>query len=124
MKRYVWRGDGWVDAVTGDPMLTEEERSGPVKSPMVMVVTFEPYRSVVHGQIVDGQRSRREEIAMAADRNLVPFERIDGRPAGLINEQFAKRGGRKTSEAAKEWAANKRKSQAVKTDANGAIWSE
>lgn len=123
-KRFVWRGGQFVDAATGEPMLSQEERNGPVKSPMVMVVNFEPYRSVVHGQIVDGQRSRREELAIAADRQLVPFERIDGRPGGLINEAFARRGGQKTSEAAKEWAANKRKSTAVKRDKSGAIWTE
>ena len=124
MTRYVWRDGQFIDRATGRPMLTQDELAAPPAAPMVMKSSFEPYRSVVTGQVVDGHRSRREEIAAAKDRGLVPFERIDGRPAGLINEAFAKRGGRRTSEAAKDWAAKKRQATAVKLDANGAILSE
>ena len=124
MSRYVWRDGRWIDPATNLPMLNQADLAMPPAAPMVMRSSFEAYRSMVTGQIVDGQRARREEIAAAKDKNLVPFERVDGRPAGLINEAFAKRGGRRTSEAAKEWAANRRKATAVKLDAKGAILSE
>jgi hypothetical protein len=123
MARYVWRDGDFRDKSTGEPMPLPE-RSGVCRPMFVISDHSEPYRSVVTGQIIEGRAAHREEVAIAADKGLVPFERIDGHPGGLINEEFAKRGGRKTSEAAKEWAAKKRKSQAVKTDARGAVIAE
>lgn len=121
MTRYVWRNGQFVDK-DGNPMEVPERDT--IQAPMVMTVNFEPYRSCVTGQVVDGQRARREEIAIGKDKGLVPFERIDGHPGGLINPEFAKRGGRRVSEAATEWAAKKKAATAVKTDASGAILSE
>lgn len=121
-QRYVWRDGKFVDKATGEPMQIPE-RDG-VQSPMVMTVNFEPYRSCVTGEVVDGQRARREEIAIAKDKDLVPYERVDGHPGGLINKTFAARGGRQVSEAATEWAQNKKAAAAVKTDAAGAILAE
>lgn len=121
MARYVWRNGDFVDG-DGKPM--EIPKRNGVQAPMVMVVNFDPYKSCVTGKVVDGQRSRREELAEAKDKGFVPFERIDAHPGGCINPDFCKKGGRKVSEAATEWAANKRKATAVKTDASGAILAE
>jgi hypothetical protein len=123
MARYVWRDGDFRDKATGEPMLIPE-RDGVCLPLFVISDHAEPYRSVVTGRIIQGRAAHREEVAIAADKGLVPFERINGHPGGLINEKFAARGGRKTSEAAKEWAANEQKKRAVKTDARGAVIAE
>lgn len=121
IERYVWRDGQFVDPKTGAPM---EKKHAGVHAPMVMRVDFEPYKSLVTGKVVDGQRSYKEEVAEARDKGWVPFERIDGHPGGLINKEFARKGGKRVCEATEEWAKKKREAQAVQTDASGAIWSE
>lgn len=116
-----FNGDGFYDKDTGKK---DERPPRGIGVPMIISDNWQAYRSVVTGDVVQGKTARREELAAAADRGLVPFERIDGKPPGLINKEFAAKSGRRTSEATEEWAANKRKSQAVKTDASGAILSE
>jgi hypothetical protein len=121
MPKYVWRDGAFRNPATSEPMqIPKRER---LAAPRV-VRPFAPYRSVVTGGVVDDGSKRREEVAIAADRGLVPFERIDTRPPGLINDRFAARGGRATSEAAKEWVSNKRRAAAVKTDRAGAVIAE
>jgi hypothetical protein len=103
--------------------MSDDDKRSDFPCPMI-IRPFAPYKSVITGQEISDRSGRREEVARAADRGLVPFERIDGRPAGLINEEFAKRGGRQVSEEAKEWADNKRAAQKVKTDSEGNILSD
>ena len=122
MTNYVWRDGHFRDKLTGEPMPLPERDE--VQAPTVMVVNFEPYMSVVTGTIIDGQRSRKEELAIGRDKGLVPFERINSSPGGYINPKYQAHGTRAKYEATKEWAAKKRKASAVKTDASGAIWSD
>lgn len=123
IKRYVFRDGCFRCKETGEPMPIPE-RDG-VCVPAAIIHDFEPYQSVVEqGRVIGGRSQRREELARQADKGMVPFERIDGHPGGLINKKFAAQGGRRVSEAAVEWAAKKKAATAVKTDASGAILSE
>ena len=86
--------------------------------PMYVVSDMEPYQSVVeNGKVIGGRAQRREEIKRLADRDLVPWEPINNRPRGLINDEFCRKRGLKTSEAAKDWAKNKLDTQAKKAAA-------
>lgn len=122
MPNYVWKDGHFRDKETGNPMPLPERDE--VQAPMVMTVNFEPYRSVVTGKVIDGQRARKEEIAVGKEKGLVPFERINGSPGGYINPKYQVHGKREQNEATKEWAAKKRAATAVKTDVSGAVWSD
>lgn len=111
MTRYVFRDGCFRDPKTNAPMPIPKRKG--VCKPMFVVPDIEPYQSIVeNGRVISGRAARREEIARQADKGFVPWEPINDRPRGLINEEFCKRGGLKTSEAAKEWAKNKFTKQA------------
>ena len=100
------------------------DESNPKRSdfPCPMIIRpFEPYRSVVTGEMITDRSQRREEIRRGRDRNLEPWEPSPDRPQGFINENFCKRGGLPVSEEAQEWAAREKKKAEVKRDDHGNI---
>jgi hypothetical protein len=116
MTRYVWRDGKFRDPKTGKPMPMPKRKG--ICKPMYVIKDMEPYQSVVeNGAVIGGRSQRREEIKRLADRGLAPWEPINNRPRGLINEEFCRKRGLKTDEATKEWAKNKLDSQAKKAAA-------
>ncbi len=100
------------------------DESNPKRSdfPCPMIIRpFEPYRSVITGEMITDRSQRREETRRARDRDLEPWEPRSDRPLGFINEEFCRRGGLKISEEAQEWAAEQKKKSEVKREKDGNI---
>lgn len=59
--RYVWRDGGFKSLATGEPLLTEEEKIGPISLPMVSP-TMPEYASPIDGRIISTRHERREDM--------------------------------------------------------------
>ena len=61
MSRYVWRDGGFVERNTGEPLLTEEEKRGPLSVPFVTPKMPE-YASPIDGKAITTRHERREDL--------------------------------------------------------------
>ena len=90
MAKYVYdRGRGiMVDRATGRPMLTEEERRGPIATPRVFG-DLPGYQSPIDGSWIEGRRARKYDL----EKNNCVDANEFSKPKGLKNERFAKKHG-------------------------------
>lgn len=88
--RYVWRDGGFRERKTGEPLLTEDEKRGPLSVPMVTPVMPE-YASPIDGRAIRTRHERREDLKR---NNCVEYEpSLSPTKGKLKNKAFcAKRG--------------------------------
>lgn len=95
MARYVMRGGGWVDKATGEPMLTEEQRKGPLALPTV-ISDIPEYASPIDGRMITSRSERRDDLKR---NGCVEYEPSLSPTKGKIrNHEFAKKRGLTVSE--------------------------
>lgn len=95
MPRYVRRDGRFVNAQTGEPMLSDAERNGPVSCPTV-ISDIPDYRSPIDGRLITSRSERRDDLKR---NNCVEFEPSMSPTKGKFrNEEFCKKRGLKVSE--------------------------
>ena len=90
MTVYVMRDGQLVDKATGEPMLTEEERQGPVPTPRV-IGDLPGYQSPIDGSWIEGRRARRYDLEKNNCVDASDFAPAGGRK--LKNRRFAEKRG-------------------------------
>jgi len=94
-ERFVYRNGALVNRVTGEPMLTDAERAGPVATPMVMS-DIPTYASPIDGTMITSRSQRREDLAR---NNCVEAGDMPSPTGGKIrNKAFAAKRGLQVSE--------------------------
>lgn len=94
--RYVWRDGAFRERKTGDPLLTEDEKKGPLSLPMVTPVMPE-YASPIDGRAITTRHERREDLKR---NGCVEYEPSLSPTKGRFkNPHFAKKWGVKLSDA-------------------------
>jgi hypothetical protein len=91
MTRYVWQGDQWVNARTGEPM--EKPFAGQVVAPRVMPDIPE-YASPITGEVIGSRSARREDLIKHDCYEIDPPKQ----KRGLRNPHFAAKRGLKVRE--------------------------
>ncbi len=95
MTKYVKRNGRWVDASSGEPMLTEAQRKGPIPTPTI-ISDIQPYRSPVDGRPVMSRSDRRDDLKR---HGCVEYEPSLSPTKGKIrNKRFAEKRGLQVSE--------------------------
>lgn len=95
MTKFVKRDGHWVDKATGEPMLSEEQRNGPLALPTV-ISDIPEYQSPIDGRWITTRSERRDDLAR---NNCVPYEPSMSPTKGKIrNHEFAKKRGLTVSE--------------------------
>lgn len=95
MTRFVKRGGQWVHFQTGEPMLTEAQRSAPLCVPQV-IRDIPEYQSPVDGRVIGSRSERRDDLKR---HGCVEYEPSMSPTKGkLRNKEFAKKIGREVSE--------------------------
>lgn len=95
MPRYVRRDGRFVNAQTGEPMLSDEERNGPVSCPTV-ISDIPDYRSPIDGRLITSRSERRDDLKR---NNCVEYEPSMSPTKGKFrNPEFCKKRGLKVSE--------------------------
>lgn len=61
MAKYVQRNGQWVHISTGEPLLTEEQRKGPIPCPTVRS-DIQAYQSPVDGRWITSNSERRDDL--------------------------------------------------------------
>lgn len=94
--RYVWRDGGFKNVATGEPLLTEEEKSGPISLPMI-TPTMPAYQSPIDGRWIETRNARREDMKR---NNCVEAGDAGLSPTGgkLKNKAFCAKRGLQVSE--------------------------
>jgi hypothetical protein len=95
MTRYVWKGGGFVDRETGEPM--EKPYPGQITMPYVRG-DIPAYRSPVTGELIEGRAARREDLKRHNCREVDPSERPT---EGYRSEKFDRKmwNGKKARQA-------------------------
>lgn len=88
MPTFVLRNGVMVDKATGAPMLTDEERAGPIPTPQVYG-DLPGYRSPIDGKWIEGRRARKYDLESngCVDANEL------SKPKTLKNSRFVKKHG-------------------------------
>lgn len=73
MTIYVRRNGQYVDKRTGEPMLTEADRSRPLAAPRV-ISDIPAYASPLGDGVIDGRAARREHFKRTNTREVDPGE--------------------------------------------------
>lgn len=95
MTRYVKRDGQWVNPSTGEPMLTEEQKAGPVPAPMI-ISDIPEYASPIDGRMITTRSERRDDLKR---NNCVEYEPSMSPTKGKIrNKEFAAKRGLQVSE--------------------------
>jgi hypothetical protein len=95
MTKFVKRDGRWVDASTGEPLLTEAQRNGPIPLPYVLS-DIDAYRSPIDGRVVNSRSDRRDDMKR---HGCVEYEPSMSPTKGRIrNKAFAAKRGLKVSE--------------------------
>jgi len=84
--KYVWRGDGFIDPKTNEPMPIPE-RDGPCV-PLTIQHDIPDYLSPVTGKLVSGRVARREDMARTG---CVEYEPPPKDKRFCVTEKWAKR---------------------------------
>lgn len=95
MAKFVKRDGQWVSASTGEPMLTEEQRMGPIAMPMI-ISDIPEYASPIDGRMITSRSERRDDLAR---NGCVEYEPSLSPTKGKIkNKSFAAKRGLQVSE--------------------------
>lgn len=95
MARFVMRDGHWVDRVTGEPMLTEQQRQAPIAVPNI-IFDIPSYQSPIDGRWITTRSERRDDMAR---NNCVDYRDFKSPTQGKIrNKEFAKKRGLTVSE--------------------------
>lgn len=95
MTKYVFRGGQFVAPATGEPMLTAEERSGPVALPYV-ISDIPSYTSPIDGRVIGSRSERREDMKR---NNCIDARDFPSPTGGKIrNKEFAAKRGLQVAE--------------------------
>lgn len=95
MARYVKRDGHWVDASTGEPMLTEEQRKAPLAVPM-FIPDIPEYHSPIDGRLIRSRSERRDDLKR---HNCIDARELPSPTGGKIrNKEFAAKRGLQVSE--------------------------
>ncbi len=89
MPTYVMRNGQMVDKATGEPMLTDEQRAGPVPTPQVYG-DLPGYRSPIDGKWVEGRRARKYDLE---SNGCVDANEVSSGPKKLKNKRFIEKRG-------------------------------
>jgi hypothetical protein len=87
MATYVLKGGRFVCKKTGQPMLTDDERSGPIAMPQICSDIPE-YASPVTGEIIGSRSHRREDLKKNNCYEIDP-----PKPRGFKNRAWCDRKG-------------------------------
>lgn len=95
MAKYVKRNGQWVHFTTGEPMLSEEQRNGPIPCPTVRG-DIPAYQSPIDGRWISSNSERRDDLK----RNGCIDARDFPSPTGgkIKNKVFAEKRGLSVSE--------------------------
>lgn len=95
MARYVFKDGQFVDAQTGSPMLSAEDRAKPVAMPTI-ISDIPDYQSPIDGRWITSRSERRDDLKR---NNCVEYEPSLSPTKGKIrNKAFAAKHGLKVSE--------------------------
>lgn len=95
MARYVKRGGQWVHHTTGEPFLSDAERSRPISCPTI-ISDIPAYASPIDGRMITSRSERRDDLKR---NNCVEWEPSMSPTKGKIkNKAFAAKRGLKVSE--------------------------
>jgi hypothetical protein len=95
MARYVRRAGQWVHSQTGEPMLSDEERNGPLAVPTV-ISDIPEYASPIDGRMITSRSDRRDDLKR---NGCVEYEPSLSPTKGKIrNKAFAAKRGLQVSE--------------------------
>lgn len=119
MARYVKRNGQWVSISTGEPMLTEAERSQPIACPTI-ISDIPAYQSPVDGRWITSRSERRDDLKR---NGAVEYEPSLSPTKGKIrNHAFAKKRGLTVSEEYRDYDASaKRKARESAEDAKANV---
>ncbi len=94
--RYVWRDGEFRELNSGEPLLTEAEKKGPLSIPMI-TPTFPAYESPIDGRMITTRHERREDMKR---NNCVEAGDAGLSPTGgkLKNKAFCAKRGLQVSE--------------------------
>lgn len=95
MTTYVRRNGQMVDKATGAPMLTDEQKAGPIPTPMI-ISDIPEYASPIDGRMITTRSERRDDLKR---NNCVEYEPSMSPTKGKIrNKEFAAKRGLQVSE--------------------------
>lgn len=95
MARYVRRNGLFVNAQTGEPLLTDEQRNAPLALPMI-ISDIPAYPSPIDGRMITSRSERRDDLKR---NNCVEFEPSMSPTKGKYrNKAFCEKRGLKVSE--------------------------
>jgi hypothetical protein len=95
MTKYVMRAGQWVNPSTGEPMLTDDQRSAPLPLPYVLS-DIPAYESPIDGRMITSRSERREDFKR---NNCIDARDFPSATGGRIkSEKLAKRYGLQVSE--------------------------
>lgn len=95
MAKYVKRGGQWVHFATGEPMLTEAQRKGPVSCPTV-VSDIKEYASPIDGRMITSRSERRDDLKRNGCYEYEPS--LSPTKGRIKNKAFAAKRGLQVSE--------------------------
>lgn len=95
MTKFIKRNGEWVDASTGAPMLTDEQKAAPIACPTI-ISDIPEYTSPIDGRIITSRSERRDDLKR---NNCVEYEPSLSPTKGKIrNKAFAAKRGLQVSE--------------------------
>lgn len=95
MAKYVKRNGQWVHFTTGEPMLTEAQRKGPIPCPTVRS-DIQAYQSPIDGRWISSMSERREDLKR---NGCIDARELPSATGGKIrNKAFAAKRGLTVSE--------------------------
>jgi hypothetical protein len=95
MTRFVRRNGLFVNAQTGEPLLTDEQRNAPLALPMI-ISDIPAYASPIDGRMITSRSERRDDLKR---NNCVEFEPSMSPTKGKYrNKAFCEKRGLKVSE--------------------------
>lgn len=95
VERYVKRDGRWVNRSTGEPMLTDEQRRGPIAVPTI-ISDIPEYASPIDGRMITTRSERRDDLKR---NNCYEYEPSLSPTKGKIrNKAFAEKRGLQVSE--------------------------
>lgn len=95
MARFVKRGGQWVNISTGEPMVTDAERSRPVACPMV-ISDIPEYASPIDGRMITSRSARRDDLKRNGCYEYEPS--LSPTKGKIRNAKFAAKRGLQVSE--------------------------
>lgn len=104
MTSYILRDGRMVCKDTGTPMLSEDERNGPVSAPLAIIKDI-PAHIAPSGAYISGRKAMLDDCKA---HGYVPWEKVSKNPGGFTNESIAKRNGVRVCEATREFLHNEK----------------